>query len=63
MQSCAETLYDAALLNEAVKEAMDDIITLASVSSCKLDNDYNFTDAKTKTYRYQAIFRITFMEV
>ena len=62
IQSCAKTLLDAATLNERVKTAMEEIAALAAVGSCHIDTDYNFTDTSTKTYRYQAVFRITYME-
>lgn len=62
VQSCAESLYEAALLNETVKDLLSGIVTLSSVGACRLDTDYNFTDPESKTYRYQAVFRITFME-
>lgn len=56
IQSYGASLYEAATLNEAVKEAMDNIIRLGEVSSCELNSDYNFTDPETKRYRYQAVF-------
>lgn len=62
VQSCATTLLDAAELNETVKAVMENIVTLAAIGGCHLDTDYNFTDPSSKTYRYQAVFRITFME-
>ncbi len=62
IQSCATTLLEAATLNERVKAAMESIVSLATVGGCHLDTDYNFTDPSTKTYRYQAVFRITYME-
>lgn len=62
VQSCATTLLEAATLNEKVKAAMENITTLAAVGACRLDTDYNFTDTTTKTYRYQAVFRIIYME-
>ena len=62
VQSCAKTLLAAAALNERVKAAMEEIATLAAVGGCHLDTDYNFTDTSTKMYRYQAVFRITYME-
>lgn len=62
VQSCADTLLNAAELNEKVKLAMDNIVSLAAIGGCHLDTDYNFTDPSTKTYRYQAVFRITYME-
>ena len=56
IQSYADSMFDAAELNEKVKEAMEGIIALPEVSSCKLDTDYNYTDTSTKKYRYQAVF-------
>lgn len=56
VQSYADSMYEAALMNEAVKDAMEGIIALPEISSCKLDSDYNFTDTATKKYRYQAVF-------
>ena len=56
IQSYAESLYEAAVLNEEVKKAMDNIIALDSVLSSKLNSDYNFTDTETKEYRYQAVY-------
>ena len=63
VQSCACSLYEAALLNESVKAIMANLIMDPRISRCKLDTDYNFTDPKSKQYRYQAIFRITYLEV
>lgn len=59
IQSYADSMYDAATLNEAVKTAMDAIITLDSIGKSKLNSDYNFTDTETKKYRYQAVYDIT----
>ena len=56
VQSWAETLFEAAALNEQVKEAMDGIARLPEVCRCQLNRDYNFTDTATKRYRYQAVF-------
>lgn len=55
-QSYAESLYEAAMLNERVKAAVDSLITLNEISSVRLNSDYNFTDTTTKQYRYQAVF-------
>lgn len=60
VQSYGNSLYEAASLNEDVKAAMLNIITLNSIASCKLNSDYNFTDTTTKRYRYQAVFNITY---
>lgn len=56
LQSYADTLYSAAMLNEKVKEAMNDIIYNADVSRSALNTDYNFTDTTKKQYRYQAVY-------
>lgn len=59
VQSIAPSLYQAALLNEAVKKAMSGAVSLNEVSSIDLNSDYNFTNTATKEYRYQAVFDIT----
>lgn len=58
VQSIAPSLEGAILLNDEVKKAMEDIVELDLISSCKLNTDYNFTDTTTKRYRYQAVFDI-----
>lgn len=55
VQSYAPSLYEAAILNESVKEAML-ACTEDTVCSCNLNSDYNFTDPETHRYRYQAVF-------
>lgn len=57
-QSYAESLYEAAILNEKVKEAVESLITLPEIGSVRLNSDYNYTDTATKQYRYQAVFDI-----
>lgn len=56
IQSYAKSLYEAAALNEQVKAAMSEIITLDEVAKVSLNSDYNFTDTETKRYRYQAVY-------
>lgn len=59
-QSYAPTLYEAAELNEQVKEAVESAPdTLTEVGAVRLNTDYNFTDTNAKQYRYQAVFVIT----
>ena len=58
-QSHAETMYEAAILNEEVKSVVEEMIETDEISSVKLNSDYNFTDTETKEYRYQAVFDIT----
>lgn len=62
IQSYAETLHAAMLLNERVKAAMKDMISLDDISKAELNTDYNFTDSETKEYRYQAIYDLVYME-
>ena len=63
IQSCSKvSLYTAALLNDDVKKAMQDIISHQNVSRCQLNSDYNFTDKKMKTYRYQAVFNMVYFD-
>lgn len=62
VQSWAQSMADAAELNEEVKAEMADIIDLDSISSCRLQSDYNFTSTALKAYRYQAVFLITYYE-
>lgn len=59
IQSYADTLYNAALMNEAIKLVMAEAVTLDEVSRVELNSDYNYTDPTTKQYRYQAVFVIT----
>lgn len=59
-QSYAESLYDAAMLNEELKAVVGDMITLDEISKIKLNSDYNYTDTTTKEYRYQAVFDINY---
>lgn len=60
IQSYADTLYDAALMNEAIKTAMLDAIELDAISRVEINSDYNYTDPTTKQYRYQAVFVVTY---
>lgn len=57
-QSYAESMYEAAKLNEELKEAVEAMIIVNEISGIKLNSDYNYTDTTTKEYRYQAVFDI-----
>ena len=61
IQSYAGSLYEAALLNESVKEAMrfDNIGALDEITDCRLNSDYEYIDQMNKRYRYQAVFDIS----
>lgn len=61
IQSYAETIYKAAVLNEVVKEAMDNLIELDDITSSELDSDYNYTDTNIKRNRYQAVYDIYYL--
>lgn len=56
IQSYAETMFEAAQLNERIKEAMDGIISLNEICSAALNSDYNYTNTESKKYRYQAVY-------
>ncbi|MEI3522519.1 MAG: hypothetical protein V8Q40_16600 [Anaerosacchariphilus sp.] len=43
-----------------MKDAMEDIVELDSISQAELNTDYNFTDTQTKRYRYQAVYDLVF---
>lgn len=60
IQSYACSMYEAATLNEAVKAAMDEAVNLDSIARVLLNSDYNYTDTASKSYRYQAVFDVTF---
>lgn len=51
-------MFEAAKLNEKIKNLMYDLITVSEVSKVSLNSDYNYTDLETKEYRYQAVFDI-----
>ena len=57
-QSYAESLYQAAMLNEKVKAAVDSLITQDEIGSVRLNSDYNYTNTVTKKHRYQAVYDI-----
>ena len=58
-QSYADTLFGAAELNENVKTAVEQAVSLDEISGVTLNSDYNFTNAAGKQYRYQAVFVFT----
>lgn len=61
-QSYGDTLYEASALNDSVKSAIEMAEYLDEVSGVTLNSDYNFTDTASKSYRYQAVFAITYYE-
>ena len=59
IQSYAGSMYMAARLNEAVKDAVEKSVETNVISAAKLNSDYNYTNETQKRYRYQAVFEIT----
>lgn len=59
VQSYAAHMYEAAALNEQVKQYMDEAAALPELCAVRLNSDYNYTDTASKHYRYQAVFDIT----
>lgn len=57
--SYAESLFQAAQLNEMVVSAFDSLIDLDAVSGSKRGGDYALPDTQNKRYRYQAVQTIT----
>lgn len=57
-QSYADSMLEAAELNERVKAALEGLVILDEVSGVELSTDYNFTDTRKKQYRYQAVYDI-----
>lgn len=61
IQSFAPSLYEAAELNEIIKGIMlNELPDNVEISRVSLNSDYNYTDAATKQYRYQAVFVVTY---
>ncbi len=56
LQSIAPSLYEAAVLNENVKAAMDTMND--GIFGADLNSDYEYTNQQTKQYRYQAVYDI-----
>lgn len=56
-----ERLEDAALLDQEVRAAMDNIIELDTIGGVRLASNYNFTDSRTKRYRYQCVYEIYYI--
>lgn len=59
LQSYGSSLYNAMVINEQVKDAMERFAELNEVTRVELNTDYNFTNTATKQYRWQAVYLIT----
>jgi hypothetical protein len=62
VQSTAPSMVGAIGLNSRVKTAMRLLTTLPNVFRCHCETDHNFSDPRTKSRRYQAIFEIVYKE-
>ena len=62
VDSYGPTNLAAAMLNESVKRALDDLVHLPSISASRRGGDYPAFDTTHKRYRYQAVQNITFYE-
>ena len=61
VQSYGPTMLDAAALNEQVLDIMSEIqYRENTIISCVLNSTYNFTDTRTKRYRYQAVYDLVY---
>ena len=58
IQSWGESLFDVATLNEEIKDYLNEFTENEKVSKVKINSDYNFTDTRTKKYRYQIVAEI-----
>lgn len=54
------SLYEAASLDEEMRNVMFEMVALNSISEIRLASNYNHTDVRTKRYRYQSVFEIHF---
>lgn len=60
IQSYAPSLLEATELNYKLLDIMPDFAFFDStITGCRLNSNYNFTDTATKRYRYQAVFDIS----
>jgi hypothetical protein len=61
VQSYGPTMLDAAALNEQVLDLMREIqYRENSIISCEVNSTYNFTDTRTKRYRYQTVIDLVY---
>lgn len=62
IQSYANSLAEAAELDEIARKAMDNIIILNNVSASHMASNYNHPDSTRKQYRYQCVYDLTYFE-
>lgn len=62
-QSVAPSLLQAATLNRHVLEAVKDAVGLPEIGGVHIESPgYNFTDSRTKQYRYQMVAEVFYIE-
>lgn len=61
--SFAPDLLEAMKLNDSVKKAMYDIISLGNISSSKLGGNSQAIQTNTKEYAFECIFNLYYKEV
>lgn len=54
-------LYDAAELDSEVQAAIEEMPAATMIGGVKLTSNYNFTDARTKRYRYQSVYDVSYV--
>ena len=61
-QSYGKTLYEAAALDHEVRKAVERMNELPEIGGVYLASNYNFTDTRSKRYRYQCVYDIYYVE-
>ena len=56
------SLFHAAELDEQVREVMDVMAEETDVTRSHMSSNYNFTDTRTKRYRYQCVYDIVYIK-
>lgn len=62
VQSYANSMYNAAALNEDVKGIMDTLPEELYITKSTLNSDYNYTDTSKKKYRYQCVYDVIYVK-
>ena len=60
VQSWADTMLDAVKLDSAVADAMESLVEYESVSACRRNGSYNYTNPATNKYRYQSVYEVIY---
>lgn len=62
LKSYAKTVYDAAVLDRTVRDAVDRLPELDAVASAKLSSSYDSSDTVRKINRYQSVYDFVFYD-